>query len=80
MLTADYSKSVNLFRPGIYFQYWHRLGISIAVAKSENEFVAADLNCTMGFAHEPEILKIENLMENRSSGPLAASKSAVGPR
>ena len=53
-LKPNGSKLAHSFRSGVFFRYCPRLGLSIAVAKSENEFVAADLNCTMGFVHEPE--------------------------
>ena len=55
--TPNCSKSVNSFRPGIFFRYWHRLGLSITVAKSENEFVVPALTRTMGFVHEAENLE-----------------------
>ena len=55
--TPNCSKLAHSFRSGVFLRYCPRLGLSIAVAKSENEFVAADLNCNMGFVHEPENLE-----------------------
>ena len=56
-LTPNCSKSVNSCRTGIFFQHWHLLGLSDGCREIEEEFVAADPNCTMGVVCEPEILE-----------------------
>ena len=57
VFNAELLEICKFISPRDIFPVFAPVRLSIAVAKSENEFVAADLNCNMGFVHEPENLE-----------------------
>ena len=57
--TLKFLKSVNSFEHSVFFPPPLGLWLRFGVPKSENEFVAPDLHCTMRLVHEVE--NLENL-------------------
>ena len=57
LMTTKFLKSVNSFELSVFFHSPLGLWLRFGVPKSENEFVAPDLYCTMRLVHEVEILE-----------------------